>query len=195
MAIPESASLDDLPSYDIKHGEGFARLVAVPKKREARGQQNVPPVGGFSVGEIVVPTHEDIKSAIKKKSPCKYDLGQLPYIVAVNCRDDFARQSDIERALFGLRIPEGAGDLGQLAIANIEDGIWAGRGGRKNTSISGVLSVRNLHPWSLQSMTVCLYKNPWAKGPIDAHELSVTEASLTVGGVDYRQRDSLRRLS
>jgi len=195
MAIPQRNSYDELPNYNIQVQGGFARLVAVPKKREARGLPNVPAVGGNAGDEIWVRTHEDIRSAIKKKMPSQYELGDLPYVVGVRCQDTFTRPFDIERALFGLRSQEGADDLGQLATANIEDGTWAGKKGATNTSISGVLIVRNLHPWSLQAMTVCLYKNPWAKRPLDAQELSVTEASLTVEGVVYCPRDSLQRFS
>jgi hypothetical protein len=195
MEIHQNTSYDALPTYDIQVPGGFARLVAVPKKREARGLPNVPAVGGNTGDEIWVHTHEDIKSAIKKKSPSKYDVGDSPYVIALRCQDTFTRPIDIGRALFGLPSPEGTHSLGQLSAAYIEDGVWAGHRGTINTSISGVLSVCNLHPWSLQAATVCLYKNSWAKRPFDTYELSVTEAVLNYDGVTYRSCDSLQRFA
>jgi hypothetical protein len=195
MAIPQSNSYNNLPNYDIHDEGGVARLVAVPKKREARGLPNVRAVGGNTGDEILVDTHDDIRSAIKKKTPSKYDVSDLPYVVAVLCQDAFTRPSDIERALFGLPSPDGKHSLDQLGAAYIEDGIWVGRRGATNTSISAILSVCDLHPWSVKAVTLCLYNNPWAKRSLDSRDLSITEASLTTNGVEYCTCDSLHRFA
>jgi hypothetical protein len=195
MALPKSDSFDDLPNYFVEHDEMTANLVAFPKKREARGLPDVPAVGGSSGAAFWDRAHEDIRSAVKKKRASRYDLGGLPYVVAVRCQDAFTRPSDVERALYGLRSGGGKQDLTQLAIADVEEGIWARRRGATNTSISGVLSVQNLYSWSLRETMVCLYQNPWATKPVNGEELAVTDASLTEEGVMYRSRDHLQRFS
>jgi hypothetical protein len=193
MAIPKRDSFDVLPSHFIEHEGNTVKLVAIPKKLEARGLPDVPTVGGRSGDAVWVHTHEDIKSAVKKKHSSRYDLGGIPYVVAVRCPDALTRPMDVERALFGLASGDRERDLDRHAISDLEDGIWAGVRGATNTSISGVLSVWDIYPWSVKSAAICLYENPWATRPLDAEELAVTDARLTPRGIEYNRRDSLLR--
>lgn len=160
MTFSKSESIDDLPRYVVEHDGMAAEIVAIPKKREARGLPDVPAVGGSSGSLFWVHTHEDIRSAVRKKRASRYDLGGLPYVVAVRCQDAFTRPSDVERALYGQRSSDAEPDLTQLATADIEEGVWAGRGGAINTSISAVLTVQLLFPWSVPDTKVCLDQNP-----------------------------------
>lgn len=193
MRLQRSDSFDSLPCLLVEHDGQTAKLVAVPKKREARGLPDVPTLGGHSGGGSWVQTHLDIRSAVRKKPASRYDLGGLPYVVAVRCQDAFTTPSDVERALYGIRSGEVFQDLDRLAIADLEDGIWSGRRGATNTSLSGVMSVHDLYPWSLRSTMMYLFQNVWARVPVDGEEVGVTEANLGTEGIHYMTRNHLQR--
>lgn len=193
MALPRSDSFDSLPCLLVEHDGQTFKLVAIPKKREARGLPDVPPLGGHSGGGSWVRTHLDIRSAVKKKRASRYDLGGLPYVVAVRCQDAFTTTADVERALYGLRSGDVPHNLDELALADMEDGIWSGRRGATNTSLSAVMSVHDLHPWSVRSTMIYLFQNPWAKIRVDGDDVGVTEATLRTEGIQYFSRDHLHR--
>ena len=185
LALSYSGSVEGLPTFHFEHDGASAELLAIPKKREARGRPDARPVGGHTSDFFWLTTHEDVKSAIKKKQASKYDLGDLPYVVGVCCQAGHTRPRDIERALFGRRSNEQVGDLGVLMIADLEEGAWAGPGGPRNTSISGVLAVTTLHPWSVHATNLCLYHHPCAKRPLNSEDLFLTDAILTAEGIRY----------
>jgi hypothetical protein len=185
LAQSVCGSVAGLPTLSFEHDGARAELVAIPKKPEARGLANTRPVGGYTSDFFWPTTHEDIKSAIKKKQPSKYELGDLPYVVGVCCKAGHTRPRDIERALFGRRSNEQEGDLDVLMAADLEEGAWSGPAGPRNTTISGVLSVTSLHPWSVQATKLCLYHHPCAKRLLNSEELSLTDAVLTPQGVYY----------
>jgi hypothetical protein len=184
LAVSADDALEGLPTFHFEHEGASAELRAIPKKPEARGRPNDPTVGAHT-SDFWVTTHEDIKSAIKKKQPSRYDLGNLPYIVGVCCQVGHTRPRDIERALFGQRTDEEAADLQTMMIADREESAWASRAGPRNTSISGVLAVCHLHPWSVHATELCLYHHPCAKRPLNGEDLCLTEAVLTAEGISY----------
>jgi hypothetical protein len=185
LAISASESVEVLPTFHFEHNGASAELMAIPKKPEAPGRANSRTVGGHTSDFFWPTVYEDIKSAIKKKQPSRYDLGDLPYVIAVCCQAGHTRPRDIERALFGQGTDEEASDLESMMIADREEGAWAGRNGPRNTSISGVLTVCHLHPWSVHATELCLYHHPCAKRPLDSEELCLAEADFTVEGVSY----------
>jgi hypothetical protein len=187
LALAASGSIEGLPTFQVEHAGARAELTAIPKKREARGRTNVRPVGGHTSDFFWLNVHEDMKTAIKKKQPSKYELGDLPYVIAVCCQAGHTRPRDIERALFGRRRNEEAGDLAAMMVADLEEGAWAGRAGPRNTSISGVLAVTSLHPWSVHATELWLYHHPCAKRPVNCNELCMKEAVLAPEGVKYTQ--------
>jgi hypothetical protein len=188
MALPNRDSFDLLPRYEVKHDGCVAELIAVPKKREARGLPDVPPVGGQSGDCVWVRTHEQIRSALKKKAASHYDLGGLPYVVAVRMPDPFTRLDNLTRALYGVSSDLRKPDLPRDAIADLEDGFWATRRGSANTSLSGLLSVMNVFPWSVEEAKVCLFVNPWSSNPLASQGLELSEGRLTASGVEYLER-------
>jgi hypothetical protein len=187
-AAYESGSPVGPPSYTFRHEGSWARLEATPKI-DCRGRPGVAPIGSRIGGAVWDRTHQDITAAVKSKPASEYGVRGLPYVVAVRCMGPRPSRGDIEGALYGRRRGS-AKDLEALAIADREDGVWAGKHGKRTKSTGAVLIVSELYPWALRVARVCLYHNPWAVTPVAAEGLRLTVARFTPEGVKYCETPS-----
>jgi hypothetical protein len=138
--------------------------------------KNVRGSGGHAVGVQVFPTrainpHLAIKTAIEGKAG-RYGELDLPYVVAVNAFDQFARPESVVDALFGTEGVAATED-GRLRQFRNPDGVWRGAGGPVYRRVSAVLSTERLGLWDLGQRSMRLIANPWAARPLPEISLGI----------------------
>ncbi|RCH56881.1 hypothetical protein DJ568_03225 [Mucilaginibacter hurinus] len=111
--------------------------------------------------QIVTP-HLNVLTALNDKRPARYKLDQ-PYIIALLSEDIHLDYLDMDLALF-----DGAPFQDKLPIKRgREMAFFIGKQHLINTSVSGVLLVQQLSPYSSQLPKMMLYHHPNAKYPLD----------------------------
>jgi hypothetical protein len=159
------------PAQAIDLGGGW-RLRGVPWPRPARGDRSFPTVVTNRLGVGVIDEPPTILDDLREKAG-SYGRPARPFVIAVLCARDFATEHDIEQALYGpevVRIP--VGPDGPLPVAGEIDrepqGLWQRGEQQRATRVSAVLSAVLLDPWSIASVPLWLWLNPWAARPLVA---------------------------
>lgn len=156
---------DSLPHWLFEHDGWRIDFFPVPKKREARGKEGVRPLGAFLPMEMEwLDPQTPIREVIKDKAT-RYGKLELPFIVAVNALEDFARREHIMDALFGREQWVFYRNDPKAHFQRKLDGIWTSPSGPIHTRLSGVLTAIRLRPQSVSEKGLCLYHNPWAQLP------------------------------
>jgi len=160
-----SNSFQDFPAIDIVDGRWTFRCIALPKKRDARGKENVRTLGHLGKIEAVnVPSRENLVKAITRKA-ARYGKLDVPYLIAVNRVSPLADEEDIGLAMFGnigVSFNTITGTTNEFREPN---GFWIGPKGPKNRRVSGILEVQQLLPHTIAKVTPRLWHNPWALKP------------------------------
>lgn len=163
--VRESDYVDRLPVLRLDAGEMILNIRPIPKSERVRGQSGIMPVGVFGPGKAqMVDTVTGIRKAGQSKSK-KYGDLSLPYIVAMNVLEQFARRYSVLDALFGREAIRHTGYLdGSEKIESVRepDGLWLNNKGPLNTNISAVLIFFGLTPWNLATVESVLVENPFA---------------------------------
>ena len=170
-------------------------FVLVPKRASARGKPGVRPLGAHSEGARWVQTGRTIGRALINKAGRYGDLS-LPYIVAVNAMES-PDAADIMEALFGSEqyiISLENGEPVNQTPTRAPDGLWAAKGRRRRTGVSGVLVASPALPWNIPRTKLCLYHNPWALRPYEAELTRLPEAVAKGGSMEWQAGESLATL-
>jgi hypothetical protein len=162
-AAVRAAEANEAPGPLFQHEEHGAHFTIQPVPKNIR-RPGGRAIGGRMLPGGVITPHKAIKSAIEGKAGRYGELG-MPFIVAVNSLEDYARADNAVDALFGTEavvVPE---DGPPRAVRN-RDGAWHGPAGPIHTRVSGVLSTERLSPWDLGHRSARLILNPWARAPL-----------------------------
>ncbi|WP_432327695.1 hypothetical protein ACRQ5D_31180 [Mucilaginibacter sp. P25] len=118
----------------------------------------------------VVTPHLNVLTALNDKRPSKYDLNG-PYIIALNSEDMFLGHLDMELALF-----EGARFQDKLPLKLCRDfGFFIAKQHLVNSSVSAVLLVQRLSPYSDESPKMMLYNHPEPKYTFAKEKLPINQ--------------------
>lgn len=129
-------------------------LPASPEVKRGIGFMQYP-------AQIITP-HLNVLTALNDKRPARYKLDR-PYIIALLSEDMHLDYLDMDLALF-----DGAPFQDKLPIKRgREIAFFIGRQQLINTSVSAVLLVQKLSPYSNEPPKMMLYHHPNAKHPLD----------------------------
>ena len=150
------------PTFEREeHGAAF-RIEAVPKNTPGGG--NARAIGVRMMAPIQVQPQETIKSAVLGKAG-RYGDPDLPFVIAVNSLEDYARADDAEDALFGSSAVA-INAAGEDRWIREPDGVWHTPNGPGYSRVSAVLSTERVYPWTLGQRRARLIYNPWARRPL-----------------------------
>jgi hypothetical protein len=180
----------NLPTFRFAHEGTAVGFVAIPKKREARGEATHRLIGSGPMSGGMVDNHSAIAQSLRQKAS-RYGQLDLPYVVAVNPLALGVDDDDVEWALFGREPTLEYPPTGQRAVTRKPHGVWTSSEGPVNTRVSAVLVVRELWPWSLRITDLSLFHNPWARRPYSSVLARFRQARLTSNGVRYERRAPL----
>jgi hypothetical protein len=169
-------------------------LTPIPKGPQFRGQGGARPVGAVVPMEMrMLRTHDDIRAAIEGKAT-KYGALDLPLVVAVNILDDFCDDVDIWNALFGeeqlVAYRQADGQWREQWGPRVPNGVWRGRCGARNRTVSAVSITHQLSPTNLRNRSVELIHNPWADHPLSPDALPLAQRSISPDGHIQRRDGS-----
>jgi len=151
-----------LPTYNFEHDGLRIRIEVVPKNTRGTGGRAI--ATRMLPGGLINP-HLSIKSAIEGKAG-RYGALDLPYVVAVNAFDPFARSESAIEALFGTEAVVTREDGPRFEMIRNPNGVWQGLGGPVYTRVSAVLSTERLSAWDLAQRSMRVILNPWATKPL-----------------------------
>ncbi|GAB2972052.1 hypothetical protein GCM10027049_02110 [Mucilaginibacter puniceus] len=118
----------------------------------------------------VVTPHLNVLTALNDKRPARYKLDQ-PYIIALLSEDMYLDDLDMDLALF-----DGAPFQDKLPIKRGRGmAFFVGKQQLINTSVSGVLLIQQLSPYSNALPKMMLYHHPNAKYPLDPSMFSMPQ--------------------
>ncbi|MBE2318401.1 hypothetical protein DVA67_020635 [Solirubrobacter sp. CPCC 204708] len=125
-----------------------------------------------------------LAAALHRKLKHRYELDDLPYVIAVLCAGDFVTDTDIMDALVG------------------PGGVWGHGAPDRSRRLSGIITATNLSPTAVADVEPTLWTNPNADHPVpedffpwrrisvsadgDQTEQSATRAVADVLGVSAR---------
>jgi hypothetical protein len=156
----------------IALGSGWRlRALPYPRPESSRGDRSFPTIATRSGGGMVNEPPTILDDLRDKAS--KYGRPDRPYVIAALCAREFATELDIEQALYGpevVKFPVGPdGPVPEAArIDRQPKGLWQRGSQQSARRVSALLSAIQLHPWSIVTVPLTLWLNPWASYPLTA---------------------------
>jgi len=126
-----------------------------------KGDKSIRKSLGFIMGGVKpIDSAKPILTALKDKAPSKYGIDGNPYVICLSTDDLFTKEECYFKALFGqsdpTRIYKEPNTNGFLLQNNIP----------VNTSVSAVVIFRNFDLFTLDTCSISVWHNPFAKNPI-----------------------------
>lgn len=117
---------------------------------------------GYIMGNAkTIDTSKPILTALNDKKASRYGIDADPYIICLNTSDLFTKENCFAEALFGQY-----GDT-EIYLPHIsQNGFFLAEGKSVNTSVSAVVIFRNFDLFTLDSSSVSVWHNPYAKNKV-----------------------------
>lgn len=133
---------------------------------------------GFISGDSkAIDTSKPILTALQDKKASRYGIEVEPYVICLNTSDLFTKENCFAEALFGQY-----GDT-EIDLSHItQSGFFLASGKPINTSVSAVIIFRNFDLYTLDSSSIAVWHNPYAKNKIEANLLPFDEYIYEVDG-------------
>jgi hypothetical protein len=164
VAIGQRGGFDQLPSLELLHDGLIVTVEPIAKKKSARGNPGIRPLGAQSFEGCWITSHLEIAKSVSKKATRYGDLAQ-PYIVVVNCIGEHCDLEEIDEAMYG------------------NQGLWSSVTHPTFRRLSAVLAVHHLFPWSASRAGVRLFHNPHANYPYTGTFTELPQAVSVAGKI------------
>ncbi|RAV99651.1 hypothetical protein [Pseudochryseolinea flava] len=129
-------------------------------------------LGSVSGGPAgIIYSEKPLRASLDRKRGRNYGDFNSPYIICINSADFYLDNLSIMQTLFGSR----AGEIEFSNQGSEKEGFFLHDSRQQNTSVSGVLIVKDLVPWNLHVVQASLWHNPFATFPIDKRLLNVRQ--------------------
>jgi hypothetical protein len=178
-AAYKAGNFDLAPKFEWNH-EGLTLFFApIPKSPKTRGTTDARPLGVVMGEAHILTTDEDIREAIEQKAK-KYGKLSLPLVIAVNVVSEHCDEIDINNALFGSEAIEFTqrpdGSIGGGVDVRQPNGIWFGKKGARNRTVSAVLIGCQIDPYKTGDITPQLIHNPYAANPLNVADYPLPQS-------------------
>lgn len=134
-------------------------------------------LGFISGGAKSIDTSKPILSALQDKKATRYGIDNEPYVICLNTSDLFTKENCFAEALFG-QYRDNEIDLNYIS----QNGFFLAGGKPINTSVSAVIIFRNFDLFTLDSSSMAVWHNPYAKNKIETNQLPFDEYIYEVEG-------------
>lgn len=134
-------------------------------------------LGFISGGAKTIDTSKPILTALNDKKASRYGIDTEAYVICLNTSDLFTKESCFAEALFG-QYEDTEIDLRYIS----QYGFFLGGGKPINTSVSAVMIFRNFDLYTLDSSSIAVWHNPYAKNKIATNLLPFDEYVYEVEG-------------
>jgi hypothetical protein len=166
----QKQGMDGMPSMNFQHGEFNLEISVIPVSRSHRGDTDHRPLGVSGRAEAQwIDDRTPLRNKIRSKA-AHYGSLRRPLLLAVNGAGRDLELMDVMEALFGKETwLIGFGPNGEETkpeMSRRPDGAWLGPRGPQNRTVSAVLVVSSLLPWTVAVHEPIVYHNPWARYPI-----------------------------
>jgi hypothetical protein len=155
---------------EIKHlyeDNGWEVEVSLIRKNRADIKRSL----GYIMGKPkTIDTSKPILTALNDKKASRYGIDTDPYIICLNTSDLFTKENCFAEALFG---QYGDNEINLRYIS--QNGFFLVEGKPVNTSVSAVVIFRNFDLFTLDSSSVAVWHNPYAKNKVPIKLLPFTE--------------------
>jgi hypothetical protein len=185
--LTESGDIRSAPSFEWRDQDWHLVFRAVPKKPDARGSEDVRPLGAFGQGSaVMVDDASPLRKALDDKGSA---YGKLPYplVIAVRTSSMTADEFDILNVLYGTeQVQFAIGPDGETATRQFRasDGYWFGGTEWRHRHVSGVLVANGLQPWTVSKDAPMLWEHPDPERPVTAAPMW-RRAVTTSGTLEY----------
>jgi len=166
-----TAGYNTLPNWLYSCGDGIIEFSPFPRWPHLRDIPNLRPVGPPSHMKVTLESEQvrAIRHALVRKAN-RYGKIDLPFVISLNVPREPLEPLVFVQALFGGYAV--ARSFTRIRLRRKLDaghpdpeGAWINRAGPRYTRVSGVLAASHLSPWTIASVPVGLYPNPWAIKP------------------------------
>ena len=160
---------EGLPVLEWNHEDWRLVFRPLPKSKDLRGKPGIRPIGAQMREPKFVASEVAIRNAVMRKAT-RYGKLDQPYMLAINCLDLSAEETDVFNALLGGECMDVVISAERETICNETrqpTGAFHGPEGPRNTRVSAVLVFLQLNPWSMHAAEPFLIHNPHAKRPLD----------------------------
>lgn len=134
-------------------------------------------LGFISGGAKTIDTSKPILTALQDKKASRYGIDAEPYVICLNTSDLFTKENCFAEALFGQY-----GDTEIDLSYTMQNGFFFAGGKPINTSVSAVVIFRNFDLYTLDSSSMAVWHNPYAKNKIEPNLLPFDEYIYEVDG-------------
>lgn len=118
-------------------------------------------LGFITQNAKTIDTNKPVLVALQDKKASNYGITNTPYVIAVNTNDLFGKENSYTEALFG------QGDNIAIDLTRqYQDCFFLHNGNPINTSVSAVVVFRNFDIFTLESSSIAVWHNPFAKNPV-----------------------------
>ncbi len=159
---------DGRPKGEFTDGDYTLTFAAHPVRPDRRGYQGHRPVGMNGPGEAYwADDSTPLRDKVKHKAG-RYGHLDTGLVIAVNMLGRHVDTTDVMNALFGeetFSIPIDDYEKAEPVMRRMRNGAWVGPSGPINRSVSAVLVVSSLLPWSIATESPDIFHNPYAKYP------------------------------
>ena len=166
--LSEGISNDEL--FDRRYlyeDNGWEVKISLLRKTEPDIKRSL----GYISGNVkTIDTSKPILTALNDKKAGRYGIDTNPYIICLNTSDLFTKENCFAEALFG-QYGDSAIDLRY----NTQNSFYLAGGKPINTSVSAVVIFRNFDLFTLDSSSMAVWHNPYAKNKIPLNLLPFDE--------------------
>lgn len=140
-------------------------------------------LGFISGGAKTIDTSKPILTALNDKKASRYGIDTEPYIICLNTSDLFTKENCFAETLFG--------QYGNTEIDlrySPQNGFFLAGGKPINTSVSAVIIFRNFDLYTLESSSIVVWHNPFAKNKVVTDLLPFDEYYYEVDGSLFKKQ-------
>jgi hypothetical protein len=180
LRLPSPLKPDDLPSATYETDGVRIRVRFIPMRSDApaRTDPDARIVGmGATVGGWVA-TADRLKERVGDKAGGRYEISEVPFLVAVGVHEAICEDFHVFSALYGGPSISLAGEIRQR-----NDGLFGvdrTHPDGRNRRVSAVTVVREFYPWLPEKADIATFHNPygarpWPTGILSTRNFSVVE--------------------
>jgi hypothetical protein len=144
-------------------------------------------LGFISEYAKTIDTSKPILTALKDKKGSRYGIETEPYIIFLNTSDLFTKENSFSEALFG---QYGDSNIDRRYI--YQNSFYLANGKPINTSVSAVVIFRNFDLFTLDSSSIAIWHNPFAKNILPNNLLPFDEYIYNIEG-DYLKKTIIKK--
>lgn len=180
-AVPDEALFEKKYLYE---DDGWNIEISLSRKTQPDIKRSL---GFISDNAKTIDTSKPILTALQDKKGSRYGIETEPYIIFLNTNDLFTKENCFSEALFG---QYGDSKIDRSYIS--QNGFYLANNKPINRSVSAVVIFRNFDLFTLESSSIAIWHNPFAKNKLPNNLLPFDEYIYNTEG-DYLEKNIIKK--